>query len=263
MTISGQFDAPGQVSLQLVVEPRAFVTLTFDNTGGNPWRVDLEQMVGAGGAVHWLASYVDDTTGTTWQNDTNQRIIVRLHCVTVDNDPDSDTVDYTMDSGLVAAVSDTEVVEIVCTGPAKVGTTAGWVVGAGDNIGKMATLPLNITAGTLVISAPPLKQGDRIIGVYLTGSVQGTTAKHTTVAVDLRSLTAATAGATDASVEDLGTPVDVVANTLLSIANTQVGPIDETVVAGVSYYVLVTATTANDAACTAEIQAVVFQVIPS
>lgn len=136
---------------------------------------------------------------------------------------------------------------------AKVGTTAGWVVGAADNLGKMATLPASQTSSTLVIPLTGFKVGDVITGFSLAGSIQsvGGTA---TITADLRSLTDAGAGATDASVGAMAAPLSVTANTILSAANAGKTGLTETIVAGKRYYVLVTSTTA--ASTTEELQAV-------
>jgi len=136
---------------------------------------------------------------------------------------------------------------------AKVGTTAGWVVAAADNLGKMATLPQSQTSATLVIPLDDFKVGDVITGFSLAGSIQsvGGTA---TITADLRSLTDAAAGATDASVGAMAAPLSVVANTIVSAANAAKTGLTETVTAGKRYYILVTATTA--ASTTEELQAV-------
>jgi hypothetical protein len=140
-----------------------------------------------------------------------------------------------------------------CTARAKVGTTAGWVVGAADNLGKMATLPAAQAGSTLVVPISGLKVGDIITAFNLVGSIQSG-GNHATIIADLRTLTAAVAGAVDASAGVMAAALDVVANTIISNANAVKVGLAITVTEGVSYYVLITATTA--AACTEELQAV-------
>jgi hypothetical protein len=258
-SLTGTFSVVGVSSiLQVAVGQSANIVLT--NSGGHTWRVDLEQMTEGDGGARRLVTYAADQTGALWTNDTDRPARLRLHCVTLD---EADTVVYTLQDSIASGtVAATTARSIVCVGPAKAGTTAGWVVAAANNIGKLATLPLNISAGTLVMRIPNLAVGDRIVGAYLVGSLQATAGQHTTIALDLRSLTAAVAGATDARVAVSAT-LDVVANTIMSSANTAVASCDHTMIAGESLYALITATTPNNAACTAEIQSVVLQVIPA
>jgi hypothetical protein len=129
---------------------------------------------------------------------------------------------------------------------AKVGTTAGWVVGAANNLGKLATIPASQTASTLVIPVTGLALGDIITAFYLNGSIQSA-GNAGTLTCDLRVLTAAAAGATDASLGAQAAPLSVTANTILSVANTGKSAVGgfaaHTVVDGESYYILVTSTT--------------------
>ncbi len=142
----------------------------------------------------------------------------------------------------------------------KVGTTAGWVVGAANNLGKMATLPAGSAASTLVVPIPGLKVGDTITGWYVNGSLQSG-GNHTTFLGDLRSLTAAAAGAVDASIGVMAAALDVVANTIMSVANAGKAGLAHVVADGESYYLLITSTT--NAACTQELQNVVIVVTGS
>lgn len=143
---------------------------------------------------------------------------------------------------------------IQAAGRAKAGTTAGWVVGAADNLGKLATLPAGQAGSTLVIPVIGLKIGDVIKKFSLVGSLQSG-GNNCTITADLRVLTAAVAGATDASLGSFAAPLTVVANTVLSSANAEkVLAAQHTVAAGESFYVLITSTT--NAACTQELQQV-------
>ena len=55
---------------------------------------------------------------------------------------------------------------------AKVGATAGWVVGAATNVSRMATCPASQTASTLVVPIHGLFWGDRITGYHLIGQIE-------------------------------------------------------------------------------------------
>ena len=144
--------------------------------------------------------------------------------------------------------------------PPKVGTGAGWVVGAANNLGKMATLPAAQTASTLVCPISGLKVGDTITAFGLEGSLQSG-GNHATIIADLRSLTAAVAGATDASVGVMGAALDVTANTIMNSANAGKTAIAHVIAEGESFYVLITSTTG--AACTEELQAIQITVTES
>ncbi len=262
MNFVGTFTAPGNVSGIVSLGARESVKIILTFTGAAAWRVDLEEMSKGDAGFRRLASYSADTTGLFVLNDTDRTQRLRLRCVTL---TDTETIDYILRDVVEAvetvAGAAAAVTELVAAGAgAKAGTTAGWVVGAGNNLGKLATLPLNKTASTLVVPLPPLRVGQYITGAYLVGSLQGTTAKHTTVLLDIRSLTAAAAGATDASIGVMSAALDVVADTIVSRTNTRITGINHAVARGESFYALITATTANDALCTAELQAVVLEV---
>lgn len=257
MINTGTFSAIEQVSGVLSLTPGQAVEIILTNSGGHAWRVDLESMT-KGNAGHKLVqSFSGDTASTLYRNTTSANVNLRLRSVTL-NSGAGDTVAYTLqDTVPVAAV------QLVISGSAKVGTTAGWVVGAANNLGKIATLPKAITAGTLVVQIPRIAVGDRIVGAYLVGSLQGASTKHTTILLDIRSLTAATAGATDASVSVMAAALDVQANTVMSKTNTPVAAVSHVVAEGESFYALITATTADDNACTASLMAVVLQIVPA
>lgn len=139
---------------------------------------------------------------------------------------------------------------------AKVGATPGWVVNAANDLGKLATIPKNLTDSTLVVPITGLKVGSKITAFYLTGSAQATGGKATVINADLRVLTAAATGATDASVGAMAAPLSVEADTVLSSVNAGKTGLSHTVAAGKSYYVLITGTTFDDNGNSAEIQAV-------
>jgi hypothetical protein len=125
---------------------------------------------------------------------------------------------------------------------AKVGATAGWTVGGGAvNTGLLATMAAGQTAGTLVVPISGLKVGDTITSFHLIGQIESA-ANTVTVDADLRKHTAAAADVADASVGAI-TQLSVVADTIMSSANTNKGSLAEVVAADETFYVLLTATT--------------------
>jgi hypothetical protein len=133
---------------------------------------------------------------------------------------------------------------VVTTSP-KVGTTAGFVVNAANNI-YLATVPQSQTASTLVIPIDGLNVGDTITGVKLNGCY--TSAGNTvTVDLNLRSQTAASGSVTDASIAS-ATQLSVTANGTLALAKTGISSV---VATAKSYYLLVTVTTG--ASCTVSV----------
>lgn len=123
---------------------------------------------------------------------------------------------------------------------AKAGATAGWVVAATANI-PLVTLPQSQTGSTLVIPIDGLKVGDTIKGFHLIGQIDSA-GNTVTLDADLRKLTSAAAGYTDASVGAI-TQVSVTADTALSSTNTTKTNLTEVVGADETFYILVTATT--------------------
>lgn len=126
---------------------------------------------------------------------------------------------------------------------AKVGTTAGWTVGAANNVGSIATVAASQTACTLVI---PLSVGvgETITAVGLSASINSA-GGAVTLDANLRSYTpAAGATATDASIASL-TQISVTAATAVTPASLgSITGLTTTVVSGTMYYLLLTATTA-------------------
>lgn len=163
--------------------------------------------------------------------------------ITQINGPDGTVLFQVTDSGV------TKVVRAVQTlfkyTAAKVGATAGWVVNAAADIGKLATIPASQTNSTLVIPIDDLEPGDVIMGFGLEGSIQS--AGNTgTITFQLRKLARQGAGgaAVDSQVATLASPLSVTANTALIRSNAFVTlATPYTVLEGESYYLLVTATT--------------------
>jgi len=126
----------------------------------------------------------------------------------------------------------------VATG-AKVGGTAGWVVGAANNLGTVATMAALQTGGTLVVPVD-VKVGDTITGFSVYASINSA-GNTVTLDANLRKLVAA-AGATgtDSSIGSI-TQVSVTAATASSATKSG---LSQVVAAGEAYYLLITGTTA-------------------
>ncbi len=105
-----------------------------------------------------------------------------------------------------------------------------------------------------------LKVGDTITRFAINGSIQSVGGTSTLTA-DLRKVTAAAAGGTDASIGAMAAPLSVITNTIVSVTNATKASLTEVVAAGVGYYVLITSTTA--ASTTQEIQNVAVTVTES
>lgn len=143
----------------------------------------------------------------------------------------------------------------VLTVGAKAGATSGFVVGAATDKGTMATCPQSKTASTLVLPIDGYKIGDVISGFSLLGNIVSA-GGAVTVDASLRSLTAAVAGATDAAVDHGAmTQISVTAGTLMNALNAALSGINLLTVAGATYYLLITVTTA--ASTTIELEGVV------
>jgi len=124
---------------------------------------------------------------------------------------------------------------------AKVGTSAGWVLGAADNLPYVATVAASQSAGTLVIPIDGLKIGDTITGFRIVAQVESASGA-VTIDAALRAVTNVAAEPTDAAIGTGMTQVSVTADTAVSQAKTG---LTEVVTSGKSYYLLVTATTAG------------------
>lgn len=131
---------------------------------------------------------------------------------------------------------------------AKVGGTAGFVVGAADNLPYVATCPASQTASTLIVPLDGLKIGDVISGFKVIAQVESA-GGTVTIDGDLRATTNVAAEPTDASIGTM-TQVSVTADTAVSQAKTGLA---EIVTSGKTYYLKLTATTG--ASCDIIVQA--------
>ena len=121
----------------------------------------------------------------------------------------------------------------------KVGTAAGFVVNAGDNI-SAATCPASQTASTLIVPIPALKVGSVITAFGILGQVESA-GGAVTVDGDLRKQTAAAADFTDASVSTM-TQIAVAADTKIDSTQDKTG-LSTTTAQDESYYIKITVTT--------------------
>ncbi len=122
---------------------------------------------------------------------------------------------------------------------AKVGGSAGWVLGAANDLPYVATMAAGQTGGTLVVPLDGLKIGDIITGFTINAQVESA---GNTVTIDaaLRAVTNVAAEPTDAAIGTGMSQVSVIADTAVSQSKTG---LTEVVALGKSYYLLITATT--------------------
>lgn len=122
---------------------------------------------------------------------------------------------------------------------AKVGTTAGWVVGAANDLPYIATMVASQAGGTLVIPIDGLHIGDTITGFRVVAQIESA-ANTVTIDAALRAVTNVASEPTDAAIGTGMTQISVAADTASSQAKTG---LTETVTSGKTYYLLITATT--------------------
>ena len=147
---------------------------------------------------------------------------------------------FTLAPGSTVSIARTSYKMVANLSNAKVGTTAGWVVNAGDNV-HLTTLPASQTGSTLVIPVMGLHVGETITGFGLIGQIESA-GGAVTVDADLRSQTAAAADVTDASIGTV-TQISVTADTAINATQDKSG-LTEVTTNAKSYYIKVTSTTA-------------------
>lgn len=124
---------------------------------------------------------------------------------------------------------------------AKVGGTAGWVVGAADDKASLARLPASQSAATLVVPLTDLPVGATITGIGINGQIESA-GGAVTLDMSLRKQTVAAGDLADAAVSGAAiAQVSVTADTAVAAADTFTGV---AVSADVGYYLLITGTTA-------------------
>lgn len=162
-------------------------------------------------------------------------------------DGDSNTIQGTLTFNDAVTFSSTVTraglqLTISAAGHAKLGGSgAGWVIDA-DNATPLVTLPASQTSEVLLIPITGLRVGDTITGVGINGQVESA-GGNVTLALDVRKVTGAAAGFSDASLatDNVGT---LTADTLLSAANLGVTGLTEVLAAEEIVYVTLTGTTA-------------------
>jgi hypothetical protein len=232
--LAATFNADGQESLELRIAAGQSYVLSLAPTPSLTGSIQLLARDDSPSANRVLQTFTAAQSLTEYRNDTGKAQFIRLRCV--DLNAGTETVPYVLQS-------------LVSTGRRylvdhrpKVGTTAGWVVNAANNLGLCATLAASQTNSTLVVPLNNLEIGTRITGFYPVGQVEsgGNTASIT---VNLRRLTAAAADVVDASVATSGSVSFTADSVLGRIGASAVDSLDEVVVDGSSYYFLVTGTT--------------------
>lgn len=123
---------------------------------------------------------------------------------------------------------------------AKVGGTAGWTVGAANDLPYVGTVAASQTAATLVILIDGLAIGDTITGFKVVAQIESAGGAVTLDAI-LRATTNVAAEPTDAAIGTGITQISVTADT--AATGTKTG-LTEVVTSGKTYYLLLTATTA-------------------
>lgn len=276
-SVTGSFTALGSTA-NLLVKHMDKLTYTVSGTFVGTWV--LEKVVGAGAAYEQIATGTGEVTAIEHQvkSSGGNHSLYRMRCsaytsgtmdVSVDDatgvvlpnfqmkNSNGDVVLELNDSGvsfpLAASVSGVLTPsggiartsqKTLLSSHAKVGTTAGFVVDANNDLGLLATLPASQSASTLVIPISGLKVGDTITSFHLVGQIESA-GGTVTVDADLRKLTAAAADVTDASIGAI-TQLSVIADTVMSSANTaKTLATAEVVAEGETFYILVTATTAG------------------
>lgn len=142
----------------------------------------------------------------------------------------------------VTALLRPDAVTYSLTGGAKVGASgAGWVVDDATNRAGLAKLPASQTAEELVVKVTGLYVGQVITGYTVRGQIESS-GGAVTLDAELRRITVAAGNLADAAVTSGAiTQVSVTADTAVAA---EVTGLSETVAAGVSYYLLLTGTTA-------------------
>lgn len=132
-------------------------------------------------------------------------------------------------------------VQISFAGNAKLGGSgAGWVID-GDTALPLCTLPQSQTAEVLLCPIFPLQVGDVVTAVGVSGQIDSG-GNSVTLALDVRKITGASGGHTDASLgtANLGT---ITSDTEVTPSTLVVDSLSETIAANEQLYVTLTATT--------------------
>jgi hypothetical protein len=123
---------------------------------------------------------------------------------------------------------------------AKVGAGAGWAVGGATDNPTLATMAASQSAGTLVVPVDGLKIGDTITAFTINAQIESA-GGTVTIDATLRTWTNVAADPTDASLGGI-TQISVTADTAATATKSALSTV---VAAGVTYYILITATTGS------------------
>lgn len=239
-SISKSFTATG-VSTALRLKSGRKITYSISGTFNAAWSIkqtdnngETYKTVASGSGTAAASGVVDIIDG----NVTGAQVDTIVSC-------DAFT-SGTMVTSLVVAEQLSEVRgRVMGMAGAKVGATAGWTASSNGADTMVAALPASQTAATLVIPITGLLIGDTITSFYLTGEIIATGTADTLDA-SLHSQTAAAGVITDASLGSMTQFVSASANGVFNSANTKTILANEaTVTEGVSYYLLLTGTTAS------------------
>lgn len=262
-TVTASFTATG-VGNAITIRPGETFTYVVSNTFDATWQIQREA---APGVYEAIATGTGTAASTTVKNSSFAPVKYRAACTaftsgTVDVSladvsgdalsvpaPGQPFVVQTSDGTTVMRVAEDGVrvlptsKALVCPVAvlAKVGGTAGWVVGAASNV-ALATCPASQTGSKLIVPITGLKVGSTVTGFSLVGQVESA-GNAVTIDADLRKQTAAAADVTDASLGTM-TQISVTADTAITAANsTHTLSSAEVIADGENLYMVITATT--------------------
>lgn len=248
--ITGTFSADGQESREVLLQRGQHYALSLTASPSLTGKVQLLGRDLSTAQYDILQTYTGSQALTEYVNTTGGPLAIKLVCP--DLNAGVETVAYTLQS-LISTGR-----RFLADQRAKVGTTAGWVVNAANNLGLMATLPASQTGSTLVFRLDNLEIGDRVTGFYPVGQVESG-GNNVTLTFELRKLTSAAADVVDASVATTGAVVVAADTELGRLGPYAVDNLDVRVADKESYYFLVTGTTTG--ATDVALQGVMVQVI--
>lgn len=252
MNNTGTFSAVGQQSAILSLAPGDDAEIVLALTGSHPYTIDLVRMTSGDFATEFVRSFSADTPSTRWTNSSPNVVRLRLQCKALDSS-DSETLAYALRNTAPRSARNLASTRVI-------GADAEWSASAGDDPAIGLGLARGNAGKVVYFSGGGVHLGDRIVGAYVLGLLNAASTKHTTVLLEIRKVVASVGGNTDSSIAVMSAAVDVQANTVLGESNSRL-ELDYTLQPGESCYAQVTVTTTDDAACGAEIDGVVFQVI--
>lgn len=248
MNNTGTFTAVGQQSAILSLAPHESAEIVLTPTGSHSRKIDLVRMTANDSGTQSLVSFTANTGSTTrWLNDSNAVVRLRLQCNMLDS-ADGETVVYALRDTVPVEAQD-----LICH---------SFVVDVNWVDGLVATLPASKTNAVVYVRAFGLHVGDRIVGAYVTGNINGAGAASADLLLSVRFGRAGQTGAAYTELGFMAAPVSSGAgiDLLIDSANTQI-LLDHTV--GAEEVVFATVTCNTGAGCGAELDALVLQYIPA